>query len=86
MPNCAVCQDSPQTARIQVGDGQLEVTGCAAHLYLLAERAVTGRRVAQAIAGYPKEPEFRCPKCGRTSPSPWDAIFGFCPACRTYTG
>ncbi len=83
---CLPCEENPQTAAIDVGDGnQVRISGCAAHLYLAAETYLTGRRVQRAVAGYPKDPEFRCPRCRRRSASAWDAVFGYCAHCQAFT-
>jgi hypothetical protein len=83
---CQPCIDHPQQARIGVGDTEVLLTGCAAHLFLTAEIYATGRRIQRTIAGYPKDPAYRCPRCRRTSSSAWDAIFGYCAHCKAYTG
>jgi hypothetical protein len=82
---CIQCTEEPQTARLEVGNTEIQITGCAGHLYQLAETYVTGRRVQASVRAWPRDPHFRCPRCGRPSASPWNAIFGYCPHCSTYT-
>jgi hypothetical protein len=82
---CVKCTEQPETARLEVGNTEISITGCAGHLYQLAETYVTGRRVQETVRGWPADPHFRCPRCRRCSESPWNAIFGYCPHCATYT-
>ena len=83
---CSPCTEQPETAMLRLdSDTQVMVHGCALHLALVHELVLTGRRIQRTVSGFPKRPEFRCPRCGKSSANPWDAIFGFCGNCHAYT-